>query len=146
MDYRITDTEQLVELWTEIYNKEGHPDWSHMIPYYDDHIIFQDTIQELHGIDDFISMTTRLSQRSENLKMQIIHTARNDNIFFLEWEMTLSFKKYPNSTLYGASKVTINESGKIIKQRDYYDLWGDIFDNIPRFNKMYRKFVKKKFG
>ena len=35
---------------------------------------------------------------------------------------------------------------KIIKQRDYYDLWGDILDNIPRIGKMYRKFMKKKFG
>jgi len=35
---------------------------------------------------------------------------------------------------------------KIIEQRDYYDLWGDIFDNIPRFSVMYRKFMKKKFG
>ena len=38
------------------------------------------------------------------------------------------------------------EEGKIIEQRDYYDLWGDIFDNIPRFGKAYRRFMKRKFG
>ena len=68
------------------------------------------------------------------------------NIAFIEWEMTLSFKKYPNSVLYGLSRLKLNAEGKIIEQRDYYDLWGDIFDNIPRFGKAYRKFVKKKFG
>lgn len=35
---------------------------------------------------------------------------------------------------------------KVEEQRDYYDLWGDIFDNIPRFGKAYRRFMKRKFG
>jgi hypothetical protein len=61
--------------------------------------------------------------------------------------MTLSFKKYPSSVMYGSSRLTIDqENAKILEQRDYYDLWGDIFDNIPRFGKAYRKFMKKKFG
>lgn len=91
-------------------------------------------------------MTERLSNRSKNLKMVITNSGHNENMFFLEWEMTLSFKKYPDSTVYGLSRVTLNENGKIIEQRDYYDLWGDIFDNIPKFKKTYRRFMRKKFG
>ena len=91
-------------------------------------------------------MTERLVARSNNLKMDVKNTASNGNVLFMEWEMSLSFKKYPNSSVFGCSRVTLNEQGKIIEQRDYYDLWGDIFDNIPRFNKMYRKFMHKKFG
>lgn len=34
----------------------------------------------------------------------------------------------------------------IVDQGDYYDLWGDIFDNIPDFSRIYRKFMKKFFG
>jgi hypothetical protein len=60
--------------------------------------------------------------------------------------MTMMFKKYPSTPLYGSSKLTISEDGLIIGQRDYYDLWGDIFNNIPHFNKMYRRFLIKKFG
>jgi hypothetical protein len=48
--------------------------------------------------------------------------------------------------LYGSSRLTLNEDGKITEQRDYYDLWGDIVDNIPRFGKAYRRFIKRKFG
>ncbi len=147
MEYRIESLEQLVDLWTNIYQKEGKPDWSHILPYYDEELWFKDTIQEIVGLEDFTIMTQRLAERSGNLNMEITHGAQNDNTFFLSWEMTLSFKKkYPDSTLYGSSRVTINSSGKIIEQRDYYDLWGDIFDNIPRFGKAYRKFIKKKFG
>jgi len=91
-------------------------------------------------------MTKRLTDRSKDLKMQIKNACEDDNIIILEWEMTLSFKKYPNSSVFGLSRVTLNKNRMIIEQRDYYDLWGDIFDNIPRFNKVYRKFMKKKFG
>jgi len=146
MEYIVQSKEQLKDLWTNIYNTEGKQDWSHILPYYDDEIYFCDSVQKIHGISDFKAMTERLIARSKSLKMQVKNTAQDGNIIFLEWEMSLSFKKYPNSSVYGSSRVTLNDSGKIIEQRDYYDLWGDIFDNIPRFGKAYRKFMHKKFG
>ena len=138
--------ELVLDLWTKTYNTEGKPDWSHILPYYNDNIYFRDSIQEIHGIEEFRAMTERLTKRSKDLKMNIVNASMEKNIVFIEWEMTLSFKKYPSSVLYGSSRLTINEEGKIIEQRDYYDLWGDIFDNIPRFGKAYRKFMKRKFG
>jgi limonene-1,2-epoxide hydrolase len=136
----------VLELWSKTYNTEGKPDWSHILPYYDSNIYFRDSIQEIRGIENFTAMTVRLTQRSKDLKMRIVNAAMVENIIFLEWEMTLSFKKYPSSVLYGSSRLTLNEEGKIAEQRDYYDLWGDIFDNIPRFGKAYRRFMIKKFG
>ena len=138
--------ETIVELWSKTYNTEGKPDWSHILPFYDDNIYFRDSIQEIHGIEDFKAMTERLTERSKDLKMNILRAAQQENIIFIEWEMTISYKKHPSSVIYGSSRVTINEAGKISEQRDYYDLWGDIFDNIPRFGKSYRKFMRKKFG
>ena len=142
----VINHESIKELWSKTYNTEGKPDWSHILPYYDDQIYFRDSIQEIHGIEDFTAMTERLADRSKDLKMHIVRTAQQENIIFIEWEMTISYKKNPSSVLYGSSRVTINEAGKIAEQRDYYDLWGDIFDNIPKFGKAYRKFMHKKFG
>jgi limonene-1,2-epoxide hydrolase len=134
------------DLWAKTYNTDGNPDWSHILPYYDDNIYFRDSIQEIHGIEDFKAMTERLTKRSKNLSMKITNSMIDKNIIFMEWEMTISYKKNPSSVIYGASRLTLNEKGKIFEQRDYYDLWGDIFDNIPRFNKIYRKFMKRKYG
>jgi len=134
------------ELWSKTYNTEGKPDWSHILPYYDDNIYFRDSIQEIHGIEEFTAMTERLAKRSKDLKMNIVNTIMEANLVFIEWEMTIKYKKNPSSVLYGTSRLTFNKEGKIIEQRDYYDLWGDIFDNIPRFSKAYRKFMRKKFG
>jgi hypothetical protein len=140
-------TKDLVkDLWSKTYNTEGKPDWSHILPYYDDNILFRDSIQEIRGIEGFTAMTERLTKRSKDLKMNIVNAVMEENIIFIEWEMTLSFKKYPSSILYGSSRLTLSKEGKIAEQRDYYDLWGDIFDNIPRFGKAYRRFMSKKFG
>lgn len=145
-DCRITNVETVKELWSKTYNTAGKPDWSHIIPYYADDIVFRDTVQGLQGIEEFTAMTERLAQRSKDLSMRIVNAVMKDNIVFLEWEMTIKFKKNPSSILYGTSRITINAEGKIAEQRDYYDLWGDIFDNIPRFGKAYRRFMKRKFG
>lgn len=148
MENRIENKEQMIRLWNDIYNTDGKPNFSRALPFYDENLYFHDTIQELRGIDAFKEMTDRLVARSPDLKIKVINCANEGKIYFLEWEMSMSFKKYPNTTLYGTSRLTLGENGKILEQRDYYDLWGDIFDNIPKFgwNKKYRKFMKKRFG
>jgi hypothetical protein len=145
-DKKTITTDLIKELWSKTYNTEGKPDWSHILPYYDANVHFWDSIQKINGIEEFTKMTERLTKRSKDLKMNVVRASKTENIIFIEWEMTLSFKKYPSSILYGASRLTINNENKITEQRDYYDLWGDIFDNIPRFGKMYRRFMKRKFG
>jgi len=140
------NADSIKALWSKTYNTEGKPDWSHILPYYDDKIYFRDSIQELHGMEEFKAMTERLTDRSNDLKMHIVRTAQQDKFIFIEWEMTIKFKKNPSSVMYGSSRVTLNDEGMIIEQRDYYDLWGDIFDNIPRFGKAYRRFMRRKFG
>lgn len=134
------------ELWSTTYNREGKPDWSHIFKYYHKDIIFQDTIQRIEGIDDFIAMCNRLTKRTKQLHMEIVSIARNGNVIMFDWVMTMMFKKYPNTPIYGSTKIVLSEEGLIKEQRDYYDLWGDIFNNIPRFGKMYRRFLRKKFG
>lgn len=145
-DGKITTVETVEELWSKTYNTAGKPDWSHILPFYEETIHFRDSIQELHGMEDFKAMTERLTKRSKDLKMKLVNAQMQEQIVFIEWEMTISYKKNPSSVLYGASRLSLSEDGKIVSQRDYYDLWGDIFDNIPRFGKAYRKFMKRKFG
>jgi ketosteroid isomerase-like protein len=143
---RIITLDTVLELWSKTYNTEGKPDWSHILPYYTDDVYFRDTVQELRGMQEFKTMTERLTKRSKELSMNIVNAVQSGHTVFLEWEMTIKFKKNPSSIIYGTSRLTLNEEGKIAAQRDYYDLWGDIFDNIPRFGKAYRRFMRKRFG
>jgi len=145
-DKKMLDIPTIKELWSQTYNTEGKPDWSHIFKYYHKDIIFQDTIQRIEGIENFTAMCNRLTKRTKQLNLEIISIAQNENIIIFEWIMTMMFKKYPYTPMYGATKLKLSEDGYILEQRDYYDLWGDIFNNIPRFGKMYRRFLIKKFG
>lgn len=140
------DIEKVKELWSQTYNTQGKPDWSHIFKYYHKDIIFQDSIQRIEGIEDFTAMCKRLTKRTKELKMDILSIAQNDNIIIFDWIMTMKYKRSPLTPLYGSTKLTINNEGYIIEQRDYYDLWGDIFNKIPYWGKMYRRFISRKFG
>ena len=144
--HTIDSLDQVVDLWSKTYNTQGKPDWSHILPYYAEDIYFRDSIQEIHGKKEFQTMTERLAVRSKELHMEIVRAGSTGPDMFLEWEMSIAYKTRPKSIIYGLSRITLNEEGKIAAQRDYYDLWGDIFDNIPFLAKRYRKFMRKKFG
>jgi len=138
--------EQIRALWSKTYNTDGKPDWSHLFPYYHPDIVFQDSIQRIEGFTEFEAMCRRLTDRCKQLRMDILSIAESDRIVLMDWKMTMSFKKYPDTPIYGATRLTFHEDGRILEQRDYYDLWGDIFNGIPRFKNMYRRFMHRKFG
>lgn len=140
------NTTLIAELWSKTYNRDGQPDWSHIFPYYHADIVFQDSIQRVVGKVAFEEMCNRLTKRCRSLHMDLSNIMQKDNVISMEWVMTMSFKKSPDTPLYGVTRLTLNDDGYIIEQRDYYDLWGDIFNNIPHFNKFYRKNIKKYFG
>ncbi|HOI46226.1 MAG TPA: nuclear transport factor 2 family protein [Bacilli bacterium] len=138
--------EEIKLLWSKTYSAIGKPDWSHLFPYYDDSIIFQDSIQRIVGIDKFKAMCNRLAKRCRSLEMNILNIIEVDNIVMMEWKMTMSFRVFPKKPIFGASRLTFNNQGKIVEQRDYYDLWGDIYDGIPIYRRIYRWFMRVFFG
>ncbi len=146
MTIEVLNEASVRQLWSKTYNTEGKPDWSHLFPYYSDTIVFQDSIQRIEGKEAFMAMCERLATRCKSLNMDLLNVIQKDNVILMEWIMTMSFTKYPPTPLFGSTRLTIGEDGRICEQRDYYDLWGDIFNNIPYFKKHYRKFLTKKFG
>ena len=140
------DVDIIRDLWTKTYNTSGKPDWSHIYPYYHPEIVFQDSIQRIEGMAEFTAMCERLTQRCESLQMDILSIAQAGDVILMDWIMTMSFNKYPPTPVYGSTKLVFHSDGRIIYQRDYFDLWGDIFNGIPYFKKAYRKFMHKYFG
>ena len=136
----------VLDLWSRTYNTRGKPDWSHIFPYYREDIIFQDTIQRVEGKVDFMAMCERLTERCEQLDMQISAIAAQPPYIFMEWVMTMIFRKTPSTPIYGCTKLSLNAAGLIAQQRDYYDLWGDIFANVPAMKRAYPRFMRKHFG
>lgn len=144
-ELRLT-SDLVLQQWSKTYNKEGKPDWSHIFPFYAEDIVFQDTIQRIEGKEEFKELCSRLTNRCQSLHMDLKNVMQHENVIFFEWTMTMAFRKFPSTPMFGITRLTLNEDGLIKEQRDYYDLWGDIFNNVPKFKKMYRKFLRKYFG
>ncbi len=142
----ILDEETVGLLWSRTYNTDGKPDWSHIYPYYHPEVVFQDSIQRIEGKAEFMALCARLTERCKELRMDVHSVAKRDGVIFLEWTMTMMFGKWPSTPVYGSTVLRLHEDGRIISQRDYYDLWGDIFNGIPRFHQIYRRFMRKRFG
>ena len=138
--------DEIRTLWSTTYNREGKPDWSHIFPYYHEDVVFRDSVQEVCGLENFKAMCMRLTGRCQQLRMHLPSIVRADDCIFMQWEMTMEFKRYPSSTIYGVTRLGLHEDGRIVSQRDYFDLWGDIFDNVPWFARPYRRFMRRKFG
>lgn len=134
------------EIWTKTYNTQGKPDWGNIYPYYHPDIVFHDAIQRLEGMEEFVAMCERLAKRCERLNFDIHDLAQAGNIFFMQWTMTMEFRKTPMTPMYGCTKLTLHEDGRILEQRDYYDIWGDIFAGVPGMKKLYPAFMRKVFG
>lgn len=139
-------TDQIKEIWSKTYNVDGKPDWSHIFPFYHNDIVFQDSIQKIVGLDAFQKMCNRLAKRCKSLSMEIRHIVKTDSLVMMDWKMTMSFRFFPKKPIYGSTRLNINSEGKIIEQRDYYDLWGDIYDGIPLYRRFYRWFMRVFFG
>jgi hypothetical protein len=142
----VTNVDVIKSQWSKTYNPEGKPDWSHIFPFYSKDIIFQDSIQKIEGFEKFEAMCNRLTKRCKSLEMNLKNVIKVDNIVFMEWKMTMSFRFFPKKPIFGSSRLTLNEEGQIIEQRDYYDLWGDIYDGIPIWRRIYRWFMRTFFG
>lgn len=138
--------ESIRELWSKTYNNEGKPDWSHIFPYYHDDIVFEDSIQRIEGIENFKAMCNRLTKRCQQLAMEIQNVLKDGNVVLIEWKMVMRFNKYPSTPVFGCTRLKLGDDHRIIHQRDYFDLWGDIFNGIPYFRGPYRRFLRKHFG
>ncbi|MDD3941909.1 MAG: nuclear transport factor 2 family protein [Sphaerochaetaceae bacterium] len=139
-------SERIRTLWSMTYNTHGKPDWSHLYPHYHDDIRFQDAIQQVSGKPQFRAMCDRLAKRCTQLDMELHTVLREGSHAILEWTMTMRFRRFPSSPIHGCSVLMIDDDELITSQRDYYDLWGDIQDKVPLWNRFYRLCMRKFFG
>lgn len=143
---RILSVEEIKELWSKTYSETGKPDWSHIFPFYHENILFRDSIQRIEGKTKFEAMCSRLAGRCRSLKMDIYHIVKTGPVVMMDWKMTMSFRFFPKKPIFGSTRLTFDDKGLIIEQRDYYDLWGDIYDGIPVVGNIYRWFMRAFFG
>lgn len=123
--YQLT-LDTVKDLWTKTHNSQGKPDWSHILPYYDDEIYFRDSIQEIRGIAEFREMTERLTNRSKDLSMHLVRAQQNGNDLFIEWESHSTRKvHHPGDGV-----------GYLIQSPDWFVYFAGDTDRIPEMKEL----------
>ena len=82
------------------------------------------------GIKAYIEAQEGLIKRCDDVYLVPSSIAVEGDTAFIEWEMGLKIKGiefiYP-----GASRLRINDQGKVCDHRDYFDFVGPTFEPVP---------------
>ena len=118
------------------------PDFSLIEKHYREDVRFQDPIQTLEGREAFIEMTRHLVERCSELRAQVHYAAGSPEVIFLQWTMEMKIGPTPLTPIEGATRLVLDEDGRVKEHRDYFDFWGDSLAAIPGLGAAYRRFMR----
>jgi hypothetical protein len=123
------DTDNLRSLFNKPYGS-AFPTAEQWRALYDENVHFQDPTQEKDGLTAFLAAQEGLVRRCDDVYVVPGTMVMEGDSAFIEWEMGLKIKGiefvYP-----GVTRLKLNEEGKIIDHRDYFDFVGPTFQPVP---------------
>jgi len=111
---------------------------------YSEDVVFEDPTQKKKGLKAYLDAQEGLLRRCDDVLLKPLAIACDGNTAFVEWEMGLKIKGiefiYP-----GATRLLLNDDGKIVDHRDYFDFVGPTFEPVPVIGGfvrwLYKRFV-----
>lgn len=108
---------------------------------YDPYVVFRDPLRTLHGRDALLDLHRRLAKRFASVRVGITTMALCENTLFVAWTMTLLPRRSPLPlVIEGASQAQVRD-GKIVYQRDYWDVMGSVAHSLPWVGTLYERAV-----
>jgi len=97
---------------------------------YADGVRFSDPTQSSQGFDAFLAAQEGLVKRCDDVLLDAHAVALQQSTAFVEWTMVLKIKgllfTYP-----GSSRLILDDDGKIVDHRDYFDFMLPTFTPVP---------------
>ena len=123
------DADTLRSLFSKPYGSPS-PSGEQWRALYAENVHFQDPTQEKDGLTAFLEAQEGLIRRCDDVYVVPGAMAMQGDSAFIEWEMGLKIKGiefvYP-----GVTRLKLNQEGKIIDHRDYFDFVGPTFQPVP---------------
>ncbi len=137
------DISQLRALFTKPYGAPAPTEQQWREAYSED-VVFEDPTQKKKGLKAYLDAQEGLLRRCDDVLLKPLAIACDRNTAFVEWEMGLKIKGiefvYP-----GATRLLLNDDGKIVDHRDYFDFVGPTFEPVPVIGSfvrwLYKRFV-----
>ena len=109
---------------------------------YAPNVVFSDPVHTLHGLDEVRAGHLAFIHRFQ-VNMTTSEAAQVGNRIFLPWSMVCTHRRWGwTTTIDGVSVLDCNEQGRIIAQRDHWDL----LKTIGQFNPLAQTLREKAVG
>jgi len=139
----IVNTSQLRALFSKPYGAPA-PSEQQWREAYSEDVVFEDPTQKQKGLKAYLAAQEGLLRRCDDVLLKPLAIACDGQTAFVEWEMGLKIKGiefvYP-----GTTRLLLNDAGKIIDHRDYFDFVGPTFEPVPVIGGfvrwLYKRFV-----
>lgn len=139
----IVNTSQLRALFSKPYGAPA-PSEQQWRDAYSEDVVFEDPTQKKKGLNAYLAAQEGLVRRCDDVLLKPLAIACDGHIAFVEWEMSLKIKGiefvYP-----GTTRLLLNDDGKIVDHRDYFDFIGPTFEPVPVIGGfvrwLYKRFV-----
>ena len=100
-------------------------------------IIFVDPFNNIKGINAFKNIFYHMFENVKEPRFFILDYSMNKQRVFLKWKMTFfAFKSL--QTIEGMSELLLNDFGKVVFHRDYWDSLSGLFIKIPLIGYFYK--------
>jgi hypothetical protein len=139
----IVNTSQLRALFSKPYGAPA-PSEQQWREAYSEDVVFEDPTQKQKGLKAYLAAQEGLLRRCDDVLLKPLAIACDGPTAFVEWEMGLKIKGiefvYP-----GTTRLLLNDAGKIVDHRDYFDFVGPTFEPVPVIGGfvrwLYKRFV-----
>ena len=139
----IVNTSQLRALFSKPYGAPA-PSEQQWREAYSEDVVFEDPTQKQKGLKAYLAAQEGLLRRCDDVLLKPLAIACDGPTAFVEWEMGLKIKGiefvYP-----GTTRLLLNDAGKIVDHRDYFDFVGPTFEPVPVISGfvrwLYKRFV-----
>ncbi len=100
-------------------------------------IVFIDPFNNIKGINAFKKIFYHMFKNVKDPRFFILDYSMNKQRVFLKWKMTFfAFKSL--QTIEGMSELLLNDFGKVVFHRDYWDSLSGLFIKIPLIGYFYK--------
>ena len=109
---------------------------------------FKDPFNQVQGLDKIEAIFLHMYVGLDNPTFKIIHSQVQGKEVFLTWDFIFKFKKINSDTIqvvHGASHLTLDENGLIMRHRDYWDAAEEMYEKIPVLGSLMR-FIRRKIS
>jgi limonene-1,2-epoxide hydrolase len=124
-----------VELIRKCFNDFSGKNVEVLKELYDDSIHFQDPLTDVRGMDELIRYYKHAYSQVKQIRFDFHQMHEAGDTVTGEWNMTLAVSGLNGGnpyTVHGVSVLTFaQESGKVVRHRDYVDIGEMVYEKVP---------------